>query len=299
MSTITGTIFDIQRFSIHDGPGIRTTVFFKGCPLNCAWCHNPESIARAPQLSFMPDRCIGCGYCFKACPNNAHHMFGDMHDLDRGQCMACGKCARECYAGALELVGRQATANEVMEEVLRDLPFYQTSDGGLTLSGGEPTMQTDFALALLALAKKSSLHCAVETCGFCAWENLERMLPHVDLFLFAYKETDPKRHKHYTGVPLEPILENLFRLDRAGVNFRLRCPIIPGVNDREEHFQNIGKIAGSMSNLEGVEIMPYHPLGTSKIARFGMRRDFSAPVPEPDTVESWKETLRKMGVGVL
>ena len=298
----SGYIFDVQRFSIHDGPGIRTTVFLKGCTLRCVWCHNPEGVDAAPQLSFLPERCIGCGYCARVCPNDAHRVEPERgHVLDRERCTVCGACARECYAGALELVGREATVEEVLETVLRDRPFYERSGGGLTLSGGEPLMQIDFAEALLRGAKEEGLHCAVETCGYVDWGRFERLLPLVDLFLYDIKETDPARHAEYTGAPNEGILRNLRTLCARGAAVLVRLPIVPGLNDRPDHFRAVAAIARELPGLLGFEMMPYHRLGTGKRDRFGLAPDGLADTEAPDaaTVAGWVRTLRELGVEVV
>ena len=298
---MNGAIFDIQRFSIHDGPGIRTTVFFKGCPLNCIWCHNPEGISRAPLLSFRPALCIGCGYCFRTCPAGCHRMEGGKRFLDRDRCEACGRCAAECYPGALELVGREESAAEIMREVLRDKAFYDNSGGGLTLSGGEPLMQPDFAFELLCAARDAGLHCCVETCGFAARAALDLVRPKTDLFLYDIKETDRARHAELTGKPNDRILANLRHLHGTGADIILRLPIIPGVNDRPDHFEGIAALARDLPGLKGVEIMPYHQLGENKVGRFALdqSRRAKASAPEPGVVEGWAGELRRLGVNVL
>jgi pyruvate formate lyase activating enzyme len=293
LRAVTGCIFDIQRFSIHDGPGIRTNVFLKGCPLRCAWCHNPEGLKPHGELSYVPDRCIGCGYCARACPNGAHQMIGGKHAFFRERCRRCGACAKGCYAKALEWVGRDATVGEVLDEVLRDRAFYETSGGGLTLSGGEPLLQLDFADALLRAAREAGLHNVVETCGFAEWADLDRLRPAVDLWLYDYKHTDPNAHRRFTGVSNERILENLRRLDAAGAAIVLRCPIVPGGNDDDAHFEGIRRLAGELVNLKGVEIMPYHRLGEGKLLRFGISdlKRYVATDPPADVVESWRRRL--------
>ena len=298
---IQGNIFDIQRFSIHDGPGIRTTVFMKGCPLRCIWCHNPEGIDGEPVLSFLPNKCIGCGYCSRVCPRSAHKMVDGVHELDRDACQVCGRCTEECYAGALELVGREVTVGEALDEVLRDRPFYETSGGGMTLSGGEPTLQIEFSAALLEAAKSEGLHCCVETCGFCAYDRLDRLRPMVDMFLYDYKATNDERHRELTGLSNESIIENLRRLHDSGAVIVLRCPIIPGTNDCGEHFEGIAALASELPNLAGVELMPYNPLGESKVDRMGFDDAVRAKsaMPEKETVAGWVEHLKDLGVTVI
>ncbi len=291
---VTGIVFDIQRFSIHDGPGIRTTVFFKGCPLRCAWCHNPEGISPQPRLSFVETLCIGCRACVEACQHGVHRFEGGRHLLDRDACRACGACVEACPPRALELAGREVSASDVLSVVVRDRPFCEESGGGMTLSGGEPAMQPDFAVALLRAAKEEALHCCVETCGHCRWEHLERMAPHVDVFLYDYKETDPERHRRSTGVDNALILENLRQLDRAGARIVLRCPIVPGLNDRDDHFAGIARVAGGLENLLWVDLLPYHRLGLGKRERFGLDglAIIDAETPSAEAVEEWR---RKIG----
>jgi pyruvate formate lyase activating enzyme len=296
---LQGLIFDIQRFSIHDGPGLRTTVFLKGCPLRCRWCHNIESQAPEPLLSFTPSRCIGCGACVEACPRRAHALADGGHTLDRAVCTVCGKCADVCVTQALEMVGRLATVSEVLEIVLRDRPFYAASGGGMTLSGGEPLSQIDFSEALLSAAKDAGLHSAVETTGFAKWADVERIVPLVDLFLCDLKETDDARHREWTGVGNALIIENLRRLSRAGARVRIRLPLVPGVNDRGDHFDAIARLARDLKSLEGVEVIAYHRLGEGKAARFGVTSSFSAETPDAETRRSWAAALAKRGVRVL
>ena len=289
----TGLIFDIQRFSIHDGPGIRTTVFLKGCPLRCLWCHNPESQDMRSELAFEPDKCVGCGTCFRVCPTGAHRLNADgKHLLDRSACIRCGACAQECYSGALDFIGKPSTVADVLNDVLRDRPFYETSGGGLTISGGEPMAQFAFIHALLTAARAASLHTCLETCGFAPEAQIVAIAPLVDLFYYDYKESDPARHLTATGAPLAPILANLTRLDQLGAKLVLRCPMIPGLNARAEHLEAIADLANRHPCIEAIHILPYHPLGRGKADHLGRNETLpDTPMPDEATVQGWIDTV--------
>jgi len=291
---LTGIIFNIQKFSIHDGPGIRTTVFLKGCPLHCLWCHNPESQEKKAEIMFMAEKCIGCGYCFRICPHACHVMKGGKHEFNRELCAQCGLCAKECYAQALEAVGKSMTVAEVMEEVAKDRPFYQTSGGGLTLSGGEPMMQPEFTAALLRAAKKEKINTALETCGYAPFDLYAALLDDVDLFLYDYKETDPELHKKFTGVDNALILENLITVDKREKKIILRCPIVPGLNDRVDHFAGIAATANRLKNIVEIQILPYHPLGESKSARLGKEYTLAGkPFAEKAAAQKWIKAIQE------
>lgn len=300
-SAVLGRIFDVQRFSIHDGPGIRTTVFLKGCPLRCLWCHNPEAVGRSVQLSFTAQRCILCGACADACEHHGHRFDPEQgHTLDRSDCEVCGQCVEVCYARALELVGRDATPEDVLAEVLRDRAFYETSGGGMTLSGGEPLAQIEFSNALLAAAKREHLHTAVETCGAVPWERFEVVLPFVDLWLFDVKESDAELHREFTGLSNERIVDNLTSLHEAGATILVRLPLIPGLNARDEHFRGVAEVVSRLPRLLGVEVMPYHRLGVAKRDRLGLPEDgFEATAPDKAEVAEWVAALRGLGLTVV
>ena len=298
---VEGRVFDVQRFSIHDGPGIRTTVFMKGCPLRCSWCHNPEGISRERQLSFLPQKCIGCGTCQSRCPHGAQSSENGEHVLVRTLCRVCGACAETCYSGALEIVGRDATVQEIVAEVLRDRPFYDCSGGGMTLSGGEPVFQIEFTEALLRAARAEGLHCAIETCGYGHFSRYERIAPLVGLFLYDIKDTSSQKHVEFTGVSNALILSNLRALHERGAQIILRLPVIPGHNDRDDHFRSVAALCRSLPKLLGAEVMPYHALGRSKLDRFGMgaREVAQVETPSKETVGGWLSRLRELGVPLL
>ena len=283
-----GTIFNIQKFCINDGPGIRTTVFLKGCPLNCLWCHNPESKLTRQEMFFNASKCIGCGGCAAVCARGCHSLTEAGHCYDRSGCVVCGACAEVCPAGVMELTGREATVEEVLAEVEKDAVFYRNSGGGMTLSGGEPMLQFDFSLALAGAAKEKGLHVAMETCGYAPAEQYQTMAQFVDLFLFDYKLADPELHKKYTGVSNERILSNLQLLDSLGAKTVLRCPIIPGINDTADHFAGIARTADSLTHILGIDIEPYHPLGAGKSALLGKEYPLDDQIfPKDETVEEW------------
>lgn len=272
---------DIQRFCTHDGPGIRTTVFLKGCPLDCFWCHNPESKSLANELFYTPSLCIACGYCIANCPEHAHALTDSAHVFDRSLCRACMTCAEGCNSRALESVAREMSVEQVLAEVEKDRAFYEESGGGLTLSGGEPTAQMEFTLELTSRAKAIGISTCIETCGFGPTERFLSLVPLVDLFLWDIKDTDDQRHLANTGTPLAPILDNLRQVDRAGGPSILRCLLLAGVNLNETHLDRIAAIYRQLSHCAGIELLAYHPLGGSKLERLGY-----PPRPSPDLTPS-------------
>jgi pyruvate formate lyase activating enzyme len=270
---IRGTVFDIQRFSVHDGPGIRSTVFLKGCSLRCFWCHNPEGIRPQPEIQFEPDRCIGCGECVLACPQDAQSLDGGQRVFVRERCDACGQCVDTCYAGALSLVGRAMSVDDVLAEVLQDRAFYASSGGGVTLSGGEPVLQMEFARALLARLQAEGVHTAIETAGYYPWGRLEALLPHIDLVMMDLKQMDSDRHRDATGAPNEPILATARRLAETSIPLIFRVPVIPTVNDTPDAIRSIADFVGALSALRGaalpLELLPFHRLAENKYTSLG------------------------------
>ena len=295
IESIQGIVFDIQRFSVHDGPGIRTSVFLKGCPLYCHWCHNPESQRVYPEISFNESMCAHCGACVRACPRSCHRVDRDGdHIFDRTDCETCGICCESCLTKALEVAGRYMTAGQVRDEALKDSAYYRASRGGVTLSGGEPLSQADFAAAILSLCKSMDIHTAIETCGQASWEAIAKVLPYTDLFLYDIKESDPVRLRRFTGGDLSLIRDNLRRVDAGGVEIVLRCPIIPGVNDREDHFAAIGALADELQNVSRIDVEPYNPLGQSKSGRVGKQLLYvNDTIPDEELVSHWSESIRK------
>ncbi|MBN2323585.1 MAG: glycyl-radical enzyme activating protein [Spirochaetes bacterium] len=258
-------VSEIQRFCVHDGPGIRTVVFVLGCPLRCKWCQNPENMKPVPQLLFSGGGCIGCGACVPACPRGANTVDGDEHCLlDRKACTACGRCAEVCQPGARKLSGTPYTVDEVYEEIIKDRVVYSNTGGGVTLSGGEFAMYPDFARRLLERCKRENIHTALETCGYVKWEAFERIAPYTDLFLYDIKALDQKTHKEWTGVDNKQILENLSRLPSLGKEIIARVPLVPGVNDDEGEFTGIVELVRSLDSVRGLHIMPFHHIGRTK-----------------------------------
>lgn len=290
----SGMVFDIMHFSTHDGPGIRTTVFLKGCPLQCAWCHNPESQSSTPEIMLRPNLCIGCLACLKACPNQAITRSKGNQKYDRSKCLVCGRCVDVCMAGARELVGRQMTTEAIMVEIEKDRPFYEESGGGVTFSGGEAMLQFDFLKELLRTSKTRGLHTTLDTCGFAPWEQFEEILPDVDLFLYDIKSLNDYIHQKYTGVSNQLILENLRGIASHGKQVIIRVPFIPGINDTPDQLRELGELAESLGNLTAIEILPYHKMGLEKYKRLGLVSPLSDnEPPEPYQVEAAIHILKR------
>ena len=282
-ASATGTVFNIQRFSTSDGPGVRTTVFLKGCSNNCLWCHNPESLHRPPELRTYLDRCVGCGRCVEVCPAGAQQLSAEKgRHYDRDRCRACGACANECFTGALELCGRDMTVDEVMVEIAKDEPYYRHSGGGVTFSGGEPVLQTEFLTQLLRACRNKGLHTAVDTAGHYPWPKLEGLLDLVDLVLFDVKVLDPEVHLRVIGNDGTRIRDNLHRLGQTGQPFAVRTPVIGSVNATEAEIGGIARLIGQYPSLVYYELLPYHALGQDKLDSLGMTREGDEAFTTPD-----------------
>jgi pyruvate formate lyase activating enzyme len=294
-----GSIFDIMHYSTRDGPGIRTTVFLKGCPLGCLWCHNPESQARKPVVLYRQNLCIGCWECLEACPPGAIRLQDGQPVVDSDLCNLCGLCAEACTAEARVLVGREASVAEVMAEIEKDTIFFDESGGGVTFSGGEALMQRDFLLALLMACKEKGIHTGLDTSGFAPWPVLESVLPFVDLFLYDLKAVDDSIHQKFTGVSNRLILENLARLSALGRRILVRVPLIPGVNDGAEAIAALGRLAAGLPHLEGVELLAYHEAGVEKYRRLGREYLLAGLQPaSEERIEAIARTLRGYSLSV-
>lgn len=295
-SQMNGLIFDIQRFALHDGPGIRTTVFLKGCPLRCLWCHNPESQSFQPELSFRQENCRDCLSCVAVCPAGAHEERNGRHELTRSRCELAGRCVKACPHEALQIIGRKMSIEEIIDEVLKDKDYYERSGGGLTISGGEPMAQFEFTRALLHAAKAHGIHTCLDTSGFASQEKFAALLEDVDLFLYDYKATNDVEHKYFTGASNHSILRNLEFLYEHHARLVLRCPLVSGVNDSLSHLEGIAALAAKYPKLQGIEIMPYHAMGRDKAMRIGKPAHLKDLQNADETTKAhWLETLRELG----
>lgn len=289
-------VADIQRFCMHDGPGVRTTVFLKGCPLSCAWCHNPETQSAKAELLFYRNKCIGCTAC-AVCENEVH-IFADTHRLDRERCIACGTCVSACPTGALELCGTEYDADTLLQLVQKDRAFFGAS-GGVTLSGGEPLMQSE-TVAFLKMCKEHGISTAVETCGFVASEVIKQAVLYTDLFLWDIKDTDSARHLAHTGVPNEPILQNLLLSDALGAHTRLRCILVGGINTDETHYKRLAELYLRLHHCEGIEFLLYHTYGDAKAEAAGRKQNADrGQIPSQEQVEYAKSFVRGYGARVV
>lgn len=297
---VQGIVFDIKRYAIHDGPGIRSTIFLKGCSLHCEWCHNPEGIDPDPEIFYRKEKCPSeCRLCLPACPQEAIKKTKGSVKIDPEKCDFCGECEKACVYDALEIVGKWKSAEEAMAEVEKDSVFFEESEGGVTFSGGEPLEQLDFLEALLDLAKQRSLHTTVDTCGNYPSESLERIWDKVDLFLYDLKMVDEEKHKKFTGQSNRLILENLALLAQNGHKVVVRIPLIAGVNDDKENIERTAEYLQSLPSIRQINLLPYHSGGLLKYERLGKKRilvPFEAPSKK--RIEEIKDTLLAGGFDV-
>jgi len=295
-----GKIFNIQRFSVYDGPGIRTVVFFSGCNLTCQWCHNPESIPNKQQLKFNSDQCILCGKCFEICQNNAHEIVNGEHIINRSKCAVCLDCVKECYAEALVPVYSEMTISELEKSVLTDIEYFRQSNGGVTFSGGEPMLQIDFLREILKVCKKHNIHTAVDTAGAVGFEMFEKILPYCDMFLYDIKAYNSDIHKKLTGISNELILENLTRLSNIpGVNISVRVPVITRANISE-----MADIAGFLNsiNINKCELLSYHKLGEGKYKSLGITNPNSESIfdtPDDNLLGEIKTLFKSKSINIM
>ncbi|NLK13424.1 MAG: glycyl-radical enzyme activating protein [Spirochaetales bacterium] len=289
-------VFDIQRFSIHDGPGIRTSVFLKGCPLSCEWCHNPEAQNKNPRLMYKNSLCRKCGLCISACEQGVHTFDASgNHIVNFDFCKISGQCIKTCCYEALSISGTWYSVDELLEEIKSDFPYFKIgNEGGVTFTGGEPMLWSEFIAAFAEIAKDISI--CIETSGYAPTKAFKDVLPKIDMFLFDWKITNKEKHVKYCGASNELILENLKFLHEQGANIILRLPIIPGVNDDDEHFLGIAKIMHDFNSIIAAEILPYHSIGKSKVEWFGLKNQKMFSVPTQDQKLFWLKRLKELGV---
>jgi len=293
-----GIIFDVKKYAIDDGPGIRTTVFFKGCPLRCWWCHNPEGQVLEPELMYKRNRCNGCDECVTNCPKDAISRVSQYVSVNREQCNLCGKCSLGCPSDALMIVGKKMEVGEVVKEIEKDVLFYDESEGGVTFSGGEPLFQLDFLNALLEECGKRNISTAVDTCGYASYETIDKIRDKVDLFLYDIKMMDDEKHRKYTGVSNKPILENFKKLTENGSNLLIRFAIIPGINDDEDNITKTAEFILS-HGINQINLLPYHRAGIEKYKSLNKAYKIEKTQPPSDQdLRAIKEKLATLGLRV-
>ncbi len=286
-------IMDIKRFAVHDGDGIRTTIFFKGCPLRCIWCHNPEGLVMDTQLAYFAHKCIDCGMCTHLC--DANTFTNGTHSFDDKLCIKCGKCETVCPQKAFKIYGKEYSADKLLEIALEDIDFYKSSGGGITLSGGECLMQPDACREILILAKEKNIHTAVDTCGFVKWENIEKVIDYTDIFLYDIKAFDEDVHKKCTGVSNKLILKNLRRIDECNKKIEIRIPYVPGYND--DQMEKIADFILTLKNVTRVKILPFHNFTDTKYEALCMDKTMpNISIPSSEEIENAKKIFNMRGI---
>ena len=294
---MSARIFEIKRFAVHDGDGIRTTVFFKGCPLKCVWCHNPEGIDFKPELAYYENKCINCGECIRVCPNNAHTIENGIHIFNRKKCTGCGNCEEVCLGNALTLYGEEVTEDELLPKLLEDKEFYENSNGGVTLSGGECLMQSDFCAELLKKLKENGINTAVDTCGFVPQQAIDKVIPYTDVFLYDMKAYDEDIHIKCTGYSNKLILENIKYIDSCNKAIEVRIPYVPDYNS--DQIEKIAVFLKDLNNLTKVRILPYHNYAGSKYTSLAKENTLPTQLPTDSEMEDARTILRKYGLKVV
>jgi len=295
----SGIVFNIQRYSIHDGPGIRTIVFLKGCPLRCKWCSNPESQELNPELRYMKQSCVHCHFCIHLCPRKAITPSENGIEIDRSECNKCFKCVENCVTGALKIEGKKMSVDEVVDEVMKDEVFYRRSGGGVTLSGGEVLVQYSFAAAILKAVKEKGINTAIETTGYASWNHFQQVLEYTDYVLYDLKHTDNNKHSEGTGVGLSKIIENLYKIAESGKNLIVRIPLIPGFNMDEKNIIKTIELLKTI-NQNKVHILPFHQLGSQKYEDLGREYQLKHLKPPNDNeVSLIKEIFKRHGIKAI
>lgn len=299
---ITGNVFNIQGYCIHDGPGIRTNIFLKGCPLKCLWCQNPESQVMKPEVIYYADRCVTCGKCMAACSKGAIAANGQKMVTDKSICDCCGDCVQVCKAEARSVIGEKISVSQIYEKIVKDKIFYDSSGGGITITGGEPLAQPAFSAAILQECKKNGIHTAIETCGCARWEDIEKVMQYTDLVLYDIKQMDSDEHKRCTGKSNERILQNLTRISKELQKpVIVRIPIVPGYNDSEENMHETGQfVKNGVPTCMEVNLLPYHSMGEAKREQMGKEpNDFKSRTPSEEELVKLKDIIASYGLKVI
>lgn len=290
-----GLITTIQRMSIHDGPGIRSTIYMKGCNLRCQWCHNPETFAPKAELEWIAAKCINCGVCVQICESEALNFDNGIVQFNKNKCTSCFACVQYCFPEALHKIGREISPEEVFEEIKQDFPFFKESNGGITISGGEPMLQSDFVIETFKRFKNVNIHTAIETNLSVPWEKYEAILPYTDLVMADLKLMDNQLHKEWTGLGNKRILENILKLDKTGITYYLRTPVVPKVNHSEKQIEEITRFVSKLKNIEKFELLPFHPLAESKYKNLDIENPFkNVKAVTAVELEAYQPILKKI-----